>query len=137
MPNSAVLQIEGHVGKAPESKQSKGGKLYISFSVAVNNNRKNEEGKWETVSTDWFDVFAWDNLDSIAEKIDKGTAVRVSGRPSVSPYIAKDGQAKASMQISAKSVSVICYDKKEGGYRSQEPPEPAQTWDLDSDEIPF
>jgi single-stranded DNA-binding protein len=40
------LQIIGNIAKDAEKKETKGGKNFLSFSVAINENYKDPSGEW-------------------------------------------------------------------------------------------
>jgi single-strand DNA-binding protein len=136
---SAKIQIEGHVGQPPEFKTTQSGKDYVRFSVAVNNGYKDDKGDWVDKDPTWFTVWSWKNLDAINRNVDKGTRVRVAGKIGLNVYTNKNGDAKGDLQITADSVSVVCYDKREdgGGFRAQEPPEDFMDLGGGDADIPF
>jgi single-stranded DNA-binding protein len=115
MPNRATLKIQGHAGQDPETKTTKGGKDYVSFSVGVSNGHKDQYTKeWVSGPTDWYRVFCFQNKQSILEKVKKGAGVSIVGSPKYSAYISKKtNEPVADLAIFANEVSLICYDRKE------------------------
>jgi single-strand DNA-binding protein len=136
---SAKIQIEGHVGQAPEFKTTQSGKDYVRFSVAVNNGYKDNKGDWVNKEPTWFTVWAWKNFDAINRNIAKGVRVLVSGRLGLDVYTNKSGEAKGNLQITADNVAVVCRDKRENenGYPNQEPSEEFMDLSDGESDIPF
>ena len=127
--------IIGNLTRAPEVRTvntSEGEREVCQFTVAVNG-RNNH--------ADFFRVSAWDKLGrNCAQYLDKGRKVAVTGRVSVTAYNTRDGQAAASLEISAASVEFLTPK----GTRGETVPESAQTppdadgyVPVDDDELPF
>jgi single-strand DNA-binding protein len=94
---SAICIIMGNVGRDPEIRYTQDGKAVCNFSVAVN------RGKDDPVI--WFRVSAWERLAEVCnEYVTKGMVVQVTGSPRASAYIDQAGQARASLEISARDV---------------------------------
>jgi single-strand DNA-binding protein len=120
MPSRATLRIVGHVGQDAETKWTKNGKEYVSFTVAVSNSHKDQTTKeWVKDPSDWYKVFCFQNKKSILDSVRKGNCVVVTGSPKYNAYISKKtGEPVVDLAIFANDVSLLCYDKKEnsGGY---------------------
>lgn len=131
MPGYAHLTIIGHVGKDPESKDSKAGPM-AKFSVGVTPRRDAE--------TQWFSVTAWGKTAEVVMKyVKKGGAVLVAGDLQVRSYQAKDGQTKQSVDVNAREVVLLgkrdeAVEAKSsgGGGKFQPPPSP-----MNDDDLPF
>lgn len=92
--------IIGNLTKDPETRTSQAGKAYTSFTVAVD--RRGIEG------TDYFRTMAWGPLgESCSRYLSKGKKVAVTGSVSLSQYTAKDGSARASMDVIAQNVEFL------------------------------
>ena len=115
MPNYSRIDIMGHLGRDPETKHTPQGQAVTEFSVAVTDKRKQEQ------VTTWYKVSAWGKLGEIcAQYLTKGAAVFISGRPSVRAYVAKDGEARAEVSITAEAMQML------GGKGEQDAPAPRQ-----------
>lgn len=95
--NMQQLLILGRATKSPEVLESKEGKKYARFSVAVNDySRKNEESK-----PSYYNVLIFNKSIERVEKIEKGDLVLVDGKPSVNTYLSDEGEPKANMVVYA------------------------------------
>lgn len=129
MPGYAHLTIIGHVGKDPESKDSKAGPM-AKFSVGVTPRRDAE--------TQWFNVTAWGKTAEVVMKyVKKGGAVLVAGDLQVRSYQDKQGQTKQSVDVNARELVLLgkrdeAVEAKSsgGGGKFQPPPSPMNDEDL-------
>ena len=132
MPNYSSITILGHVGREPETKHTPQGQQVTEFSVAVSDKRKQEQ------VTTWYKVSAWGKLGEIcAQYIVKGSAVFISGRPSVRAYVAKDGEARAEVSITADAMQLLGSRDQQDAPRQAAKPAPAGSGFEDmADDIP-
>jgi single-strand DNA-binding protein len=67
------------VGGEPKYEVTKNGIPVLKLNVAVNNSKKNDEGKWETVSTNWYNcVMYGDRADEGSITIAKGARLKIT-----------------------------------------------------------
>ncbi len=93
------MQLIGHLGKDPEARYTESGTLVCSFPVAVNV-RKDE--------TVWIEVTAWRELgERCHQYLSKGRQVLVRGYPAVEAYTRKNGEAAASLKVTAHLVEFL------------------------------
>ncbi len=79
MKSMMKVQAIGHAGKDAES-QYKGEKFLCTFSMAVTDVRKRNDGEKDK-HTEWFDVTAWGKLgELINSRVRKGDPVYVEGK---------------------------------------------------------
>ena len=130
------LTISGNVTRDAELKTTPGGTIICSFSVAVNESRKNSEGEREDypnfINCTMFGRFA----EVMAPRLLKGTPVTVLGRIHQDRWQDNDGNNRSS---------VVCYvDNIQVGARressstsggSSQPAYPAG--DLYDEDVPF
>ena len=96
------IMIIGNVCRAPESRVVKNDIPVCTFTVAVNN----KKGQVET--TEYFRCTAWRKLAELcAQYLDKGRKVAVVGSVSVSAYKDKQGECKASLEVTADEVEFL------------------------------
>ena len=112
--------ISGFAGGAPESRDvttPNGPQTVTTLSVAVNNPRKREA---EPV---WYRVTMWNGLGTtVAQYVDKGDYVVVHGdRLSVSTWIDQEGNARATLELTASSVDFSANRKGERAETEEEP----------------
>jgi len=69
-----VLLI-GNLGRDPEIRRLESGAAVAKFSVATNENYRDKNGEWQTI-TEWHNVVAWRGLAERAERdLKKGSMV--------------------------------------------------------------
>lgn len=96
--NMQQLLIMGRATKDAEVLESKEGKTYARFSVAVNEYL----GKDKDEKTTFYNVLVFNKTSTAVDKINKGDLVMVDGRPDVDAYISNDGTAKANLVVVAE-----------------------------------
>ena len=118
MANLNKVMIIGNVGKDAELKWMASGTAQATFSVAVNSNRKNKAGEWET-ETEWFSVVLWgDTAERFSQFITKGKSVYVEGRLQTRTWEA-DGQKHYRTEVIGQAVQLLdrkAQDEQRGGY---------------------
>ncbi len=99
------ITIVGNVGAAPELNYGQNNQPYCRFSVAVNEQWKNNGEKRERVT--WFPVVAFNGLsENCAAYLERGRAVAVIGRVQTREYEDREGQCYAAVgSFTATSVS--------------------------------
>lgn len=100
------LTIVGNVGSA-DLKQV-GDTSVLNFTVASNRRYTNNAGE-KVEETTWVRVAIWGKYaQAMAPHITKGKAVAViADRIRVNAYINKDGQAAASLEVTASNVTLM------------------------------
>jgi single-strand DNA-binding protein len=95
-------EVQGNVGKTPESRQTKAGKTMVRFGVA---STKKVEGRDPVTS--WVNVIAFDEMaDQIVQNVKQGDRVLVTGRLEVETYQDKDGVERTSVTLLADDIGV-------------------------------
>ena len=123
------LEVTGRLRSKPKMRNTKNGKQVSSFSVAVKNKRAGEE------TTNWYDVSVWEKQAELAVRLlDKGDLVCVAGSPSVKTFTTRNGEQKASIQITAQTFDLLAKGKgavgAAGGAKSE-------TEEPDFSDVPF
>jgi single-strand DNA-binding protein len=100
--------IIGNVGRDAEMRYTQSGVAVCDFSVAVSRKWTNRDTNEQHEETTWFRVSAWRGLgETCNQYVRKGMPVMVAGRVGVSAYIAKDGAARASLELTAQDVQFL------------------------------
>lgn len=108
------LIIIGNLGGDPELRYTPSGVPVTSFNVAVNRRWTDDQGKAQEETT-WFRVSAWRKQAEVANQyLRKGRQVMVIGRVSARAYTAANGEAKASLEVTADTIKFL------GGPRGEE-----------------
>lgn len=104
----AFTTVVGNVGDV-QLKFTANGKAVCEVSVAENHNRKNEQtGQWETESTTWRRVSFWENqAEAIANEIQKGDRVIVTGDERLREYERTDGTKGASLEMRGRHIGKV------------------------------
>lgn len=101
--NMQQLLVMGRATKDAEVLESKEGKKYGRFSVAVNEYL----GKDREARTTFFNVLVFNKTSENTNKILKGDLVMVDGRPDVDAYISNEGEARANLIVIADRWKVL------------------------------
>lgn len=106
------IQLIGNLGKDPEARYTQDGVLVCNFPVAVST-RKDE--------TVWVEVTAWRELgERCHQYLSKGRQVFVRGVPSVEAHTRKNGEAGASLKVTAQVVQFLGSGKGQEGQEREE-----------------
>lgn len=119
--------VIGNLTSDPELRTTPNGINVCTFTVAVNRRRK-AEGQPDA---DFFRVSAWRQLgENCAKYLAKGRKVAVVGEVSARAYQGKDGQPKASLELTADDVEFLTPRTEQGGGANY----PAAAFDKPSDQ---
>lgn len=99
--------VIGNLGRDPELRFTPSGQQVCSFAVAVNESWTKEDGtRGEKVT--WFRVTAWGKLGEVCHQyLAKGRLVHIVGKIEASAWNADDGTARASLELTAKTVTFL------------------------------
>lgn len=100
--------IVGNVGRDPELRYTQSGVAVCDFSVAVSRRWTDRNSNEQREETTWFKISAWRNLaETCNQFVHKGMQIMVTGRVGASAYVGQDGQARASLEITAQDVQFL------------------------------
>jgi single-strand DNA-binding protein len=101
------VMIIGNLGRDPEMRFTPSGSPVTNFTVAVNRNRRGQDGN-QIEETEWFRVVAWDKLAEISDKyLRKGAQVYIEGRLQSRKYTDKDGIERTTVEIVATDMNML------------------------------
>lgn len=110
MVNKVILI--GNLGRDPEVRHLESGAVVAKFPVATNENYKDKQGEWQTI-TEWHDIVAWRGLATRAERdLKKGSLVFVEGRLTKRKWQDKEGNDRYSVEVVALNMKPL--EKREG-----------------------
>ena len=91
--------ISGNIGSEPEIRRTLGGMAILSFSVAVNDRRKNpQSGEWEDYCN-WVSCTMFGNrAESLSNYLSKGTKVAIEGKLRWSQW-EREGQKRSKLEV--------------------------------------
>lgn len=88
------ITISGNLGKDPEVRQTQSGMQVANFSLAVRQNRPDDQGNY---GTDWFRCAVWGKRSGTIERyFHKGNHVLVTGTFEVDEY---NGQTQLGVNV--------------------------------------
>ena len=95
------IVIIGNLTGAPELRVTQSGVSVCQFTVAVNGKRKDD-------GATFFRITAWRALGETCHKyLDRGRKVMVCGAVSASAYTGRDGNPRASLEVTAEDVEFL------------------------------
>ncbi|HET8630751.1 MAG TPA: single-stranded DNA-binding protein, partial [Thermomicrobiales bacterium] len=101
------IQIIGHLGADPETRYLPSGQAVTNFRVAVNRQRRDQQGD-AVEETEWFRCVAFDKLGEIAgEYLHKGRQVYVEGRLQTRQYTDREGIARTAVEVIAGDLVLL------------------------------
>lgn len=107
MASFCKVTIVGNVGRDPEQRYTPNGTMVVSFSVAVNNRRRNPDGSFQE-ETEWFRITCFGRQAEFAQQyITKGRVVFVDGRLRVDRWTGQDGSPRYTLDVVASDVQTV------------------------------
>lgn len=136
----------GRMVRDPELKQTRSGKKYCIFTIAVNRTTKSGNEKREDVS--FFRWVAWEGLaDIISKYAGKGKLVLSHGRPNQREWQDQNGNRQSIVEFVAEEFQILTPKgsgnaNQTGQYtgnvsNNQQNSAPMYTSDYNDDDIPF
>ena len=106
------VQLIGHLGNAPESRNTESGKKLVKFSVATNEIYRNARGE-KVKETQWHNLVAWGKVADIIEKyLNKGSEVAVEGKLITRNYADKEGNRRYITEIQVSEILLLSNNKQ-------------------------
>jgi len=101
------ITLIGNVGTDPEMRYTPDGHAVTDFRMAVSRRYTgSDDGQQE--ETQWFRVTAWRRLaETVNQYLTKGQRVFVEGRLSSGAYMSRDGDPRASLDVTADTVRFL------------------------------
>jgi single-stranded DNA-binding protein len=98
-----TLLLLGRATKSPETLETKAGKSFKKFTLAVNMFKGKELGS----EAFFYDIACFSQRSQdIAERIESGDTVYVCGQPEVFAYVGEDGEAKGKISVGVSDMKV-------------------------------
>ena len=103
----ADVIFTGNLGADSILKFTPSGSPVLSFRVADSKSKKDDNGGWEKVSEQWFNVEIWGSIaEYLANQLLSGVRVKVYGQFYKRDYEGKNG-AGVSLDVKASAVEVL------------------------------
>lgn len=102
-----TVQLIGHVGNTPEIVNLESGKKLAKFSIATNENYKNNKGE-KITDTQWHNIVAWGKTAELIENyVIKGKEIGIEGKLTSRSYDDKDGQKRYFTEVICNEVLLM------------------------------
>jgi len=102
------ISLTGNVVDDPELRFTSSGKAVVSFRVAANQRKKTDAGGWADGDSCFLTVSAWEqSAEAIAEQVQRGTKVVVTGVLKQRSYEDKDGNKRSVYDVQAYDVAIV------------------------------
>ena len=112
----------GNLGTAPELRFTANETPIATFSLATNENYKDQGGEWKT-KTEWHRVVVFGKIaQSCAEYLKKGSQAYVEGRIQTRQWEDRDGVKRYTTEIVARDIQFLGGRGIEGGGQDDVPP---------------
>ena len=98
--------ITGNLTRDPELRATASGTPVLTFSVAVNDRRKNADGQWEDVANYIDCTMFGSRAESVSRYMAKGVKVGVDGRLRWSQW-EKDGQKRSKIEVVVDDLELL------------------------------
>ena len=130
--------VIGHLGKDPEMRYTPSGVPVTSFNVATTRKWSDANGNPQEKTT-WFRVTCWRKLaEQAAQYLTKGRLVLVEGDVEASAWTDKEGNPRASLELTATTVRFLGGRGDAGaGGAGAAGATPVEDLPTHEDEIPF
>jgi single-strand DNA-binding protein len=95
------LTVAGNLGGDPELRYSAQGRLFATFTIASTERIRGDDGAWRDGTTSWVRAVAWGDLAGhVAETLQKGDRVLVTGTVKQREHTARDGTSRTDWELS-------------------------------------
>ena len=110
--------ISGNLTRDPELRATTGGTQVLSFGVAVNDRRRNQQtGEWEDYPN-YVDCTMFGNrAEAISRYLSKGSKVAIEGKLRYSSW-ERDGQRRSKLEVIVDEIEFLSRGQQGGGQGS-------------------
>ena len=120
------VNISGNLTRDPELRATASGSQILSFGVAVNDRRRNQQtGEWEDYPNFVDCVVFGARAEPLSRFLSKGTKVAVEGKLRYSSWETKDGQRRSKLEVVVDEVEFLSSRNQQGGGYQQNAGAPA------------
>lgn len=128
------VALTGRITKDAELRTTTNGKSMTSFSIAVQDSRKDEKGDYITY---FLDCVAWSKTaEAIVRNIHKGDMMGVEGKLTARNWTDREGNNRKAVEVLVQNITFL--QPKQKGEASTFVPEESDRTIIDNDEdLPF
>lgn len=107
--------ISGNLTRDPEIRVTAGGTQILSFGVAVNDRRRNQQtGEWEDYPNFVDCVMFGTRAEAISRFLSKGSKVAIEGKLRYSSW-ERDGQRRSKIEVVIDEIEFLSRGQQNGG----------------------
>jgi single-strand DNA-binding protein len=111
------VEIIGNLGRAPEVRYTGGGKAVANFTVATNEEWKDDKGQKQE-RAEWHRVVVWGlSAEACGQYLDKGSRVRVEGQLRTREWTDKENVKRYTTEVHARDVLFLDRAEEDSGRR--------------------
>lgn len=101
-----VITFDGRMVNDPEMRFTPTGKAVVSFRVAANDRKRQQDGSWADGPTTFLKVTAWEAMaENVAEAFAKGDPVIVVGKLEQEEFEDREGNKRTAYVIRAFNIA--------------------------------
>lgn len=115
-----TVSISGYITADSKKNETNSGSAVLTFSVAVNELRKNSAGEWEDYPNFIDCAIFGKRAETFSQYLKKGTKVSVSGHLRQSRW-EKDGQKRSKINVVVDEIEYLSHKKEQQAEHEQEP----------------
>lgn len=136
------IMLIGYVGRDAEVKYTNTGMAVMRFSIATDQNQKDQNGNWQKTTT-WHDIVCFDKLaENMKDYVKKGRRVYVEGRLVKRDYTDKQNIRRFVVEVYAENLILLdrppVMEESANDSQISEPPTPEISDETKSEEdLPF
>ena len=120
------VNVTGNLTRDPELRQTQSGTQVLSFGVAVNDRRRNQQsGEWEDYPNFVDCILFGNRAAALADILRKGAKVAVEGKLRYSSW-EKDGQRRSKLEVACDEVDLMQQARQQGSQAQRQAP--GQAW---------
>ena len=102
------VNISGNLTRDPELRSTAGGTQILSFGVAVNDRRRNQQtGEWEDVPNFVDCVVFGARAEPLSRFLSKGAKVAIEGKLRYSTWESKEGGKRSKLEVVVDEVEFL------------------------------
>lgn len=131
------VNISGNLTRDPELRVTTGGTTILTFGLAVNDRRRNQQtGEWEDVPNYIDCVMFGNRAESVSRFIASGSKVAVEGKLRYSTWEGKDGK-RSKIEVIVDEIEFLSRTPTGGNQTHQHTYQQAPALDVYDEDIPF
>ena len=113
-----VVAIVGRLVREAEVKYTSSGAAMVRFSIAVNRNRRMNDGSWNEEPSYFDCLYAGKSAENVSQYLEKGRQVAIQGELRQNRWTDQEGQTRSRVEIFVNTLTFIG-----GGQRDSNAPQ--------------